>query len=108
LEAAGQLEKEGVSVEVIDPRTLVPLDKETMIQSVAKTGRVVLAYEGHQRAGAGTEIAAMLAEQAVEYLDGPIVRVGAKNVPLPYSPVLENYVLPDTKDIVAAVQSFWR
>jgi pyruvate dehydrogenase E1 component beta subunit len=107
IEAANQLQKDGISVEVIDPRTLVPLDKATIIQSVAKTSRVVLAYEGHKRAGAGAEIAAMLAEEAVEYLDGPVVRVAAKNVPLPYSPVLENFVLPDTNDIVNAVQSFW-
>jgi len=107
LEAADQLEKEGISAEVIDPRTLVPLDKETLIQSVAKTSRVVVAYEGHKRAGAGAEIAAMLAEDAVEYLDAPIARVAAKNVPLPYSPILENYVLPDAADIVAAVKSFW-
>ncbi len=108
LEAADQLQKEGISVEVIDPRTLVPLDKGTIIQSAAKTSRVVVAYEGHKRSGAGAEIAAMLAEEAVEYLDGPIVRVAAKNVPLPYSPVLEKYVLPDTVDIVDAVKSFWR
>lgn len=107
LEAADQLQKEGISVEVIDPRTLVPLDKSTIIQSVAKTSRVVIAYEGHQRAGAGAEIAAMLAEEAIEYLDGPVVRVASKNVPLPYSPVLEEYVLPGTEDIVAAVKSFW-
>jgi len=107
LEAAGQLQKAGISVEVIDPRTLVPLDKETLIQSVAKTSRVVIAYEGHQRAGAGAEIAAMLAEEAIEYLDGPVMRVAAKNVPLPYSPVLEKYVLPNTGDIVDAVKSFW-
>lgn len=107
LEAAEQLAKDGLSVEVIDPRTLVPLDKDTLIRSVAKTGRVVIAYEGHQRAGTGAEIAAMLAEEAVEYLDGPIIRVAAKNVPLPYSPVLENYVLPDTADIIDAVKSFW-
>ncbi len=107
LEAADQLQTEGISVEVIDPRTLVPLDKDTIIQSVAKTSRVVVAYEGHKRAGAGAEIAAMLAEEAVEYLDGPVMRVAAKNVPLPYSPVLENYVLPDTDDIVSAVKSLW-
>jgi pyruvate dehydrogenase E1 component beta subunit len=107
LEAADQLQSEGISVEVIDPRTLVPLDKATLIQSVAKTSRVVIAYEGHQRAGAGAEIAAVLAEEAIEYLDAPIARVGAKNVPLPYSPLLENYVLPDTAGIVAAVKSFW-
>ncbi len=105
LQAAEQLAREGISAEVIDPRTLVPLDKATLIQSVAKTGHVVIAHEAHLRSGPGAEIAAMLAEEAVEYLDGPIVRVGAKNVPLPYSPILENFVLPDVKDVVAAVKS---
>jgi pyruvate dehydrogenase E1 component beta subunit len=98
---------EGISAEVIDPRTLIPLDKETMIQSVAKTGRVVIAHEAHLRAGPGAEIAAVLAEEAIEYLDGPIVRVGARNVPLPYSPILEQYVLPGAAEIVNAVRSFW-
>jgi pyruvate dehydrogenase E1 component beta subunit len=107
LEAAGQLSMEGISAEVIDPRTLIPLDKETMIQSVAKTGRVVIAHEAHLRAGPGAEIAAVLAEEAIEYLDGPIVRVGARNVPLPYSPILEQYVLPGAAEIVNAVRSFW-
>lgn len=107
LEAAEQLAKESIDVEVIDPRSLVPLDKETIIQSVAKTGRVVVAYEAHHRSGPGTEISAMLAEEAVEYLDGPIMRVGAKNVPLPYSPILENHVLPDIADIVSAIKSYW-
>ena len=102
LAAADLLAAEGISVEVIDPRTLVPLDKETLIQSVAKTSRVIIAHEAHRRSGPGAEIAAMLAEEAVEYLDGPVIRVGAKNVPLPYSPVLENFVLPGTEDIVAA------
>jgi pyruvate dehydrogenase E1 component beta subunit len=107
LEAADLLAQEGIYAEVIDPRTLVPLDKETLIQSVTKTGRVVIAHEAHQRAGPGAEIAAMLAEEAVEYLDGPIVRVAAMNVPLPYSPILENFVLPDVGDIVTAARSFW-
>jgi acetoin:2,6-dichlorophenolindophenol oxidoreductase subunit beta len=107
LQAADELTQAGISAEVIDPRTLVPLDKNTLIQSVAKTGHVVIAHEAHLRGGPGAEIAAMLAEEAVEYLDGPIRRVGARNVPLPYSPVLENYVLPDTRDIVAAARSFW-
>lgn len=104
LEAARSLAAEGISVEVIDPRTLVPLDKETLIQSVAKTNHVVIAHEAHRRAGPGAEIAAMLAEEAVEYLDGPIMRVAAKNVPLPYSPVLENSVLPNEDDILSAVK----
>jgi pyruvate dehydrogenase E1 component beta subunit len=107
LEAAEELQGEGIHAEVIDPRTLVPLDKETLKRSVAKTGRVVIVYEAHKRAGPGSEIAAVLAEEAIEYLDGPIIRVGAKNVPLPYSPVLENFVLPGVEDIVAAVKSFW-
>ena len=107
LEAAETLAGEGIQAEVIDPRTLVPLDKQTMIDSVAKTGRVVIAYEAHQRGGPGSEIAAILAEEAIEYLDGPIMRVGAKNVPLPYSPVLENFVLPGAEDIVAAAKRFW-
>jgi pyruvate/2-oxoglutarate/acetoin dehydrogenase E1 component len=105
LEAAGILSKEGIEVEVIDPRTLVPLDKETLIQSVAKTSRVIIAHEAHKRAGPGAEIAAMLAEEAIEYLDAPILRVAAKNVPLPYSPELENYVLPGTQDIVNAAHA---
>ena len=107
LQAADQLAQEGISCEVIDPRTLVPLDKDTIIQSVAKTSRAVIAYEAHKRAGPGAEIAAMLAEEAIEYLDGPIYRIGAKNVPIPYSPILENDVLPNVEDIVNAVKSYW-
>lgn len=105
MEAATILAREGLQVEVIDPRTLVPLDKESLLRSVAKTGRVVIAHEAHKRAGPGAEIAAMLAEEGVEYLDAPILRVAARNVPLPYSPELENYVLPGVEDLVAAVHS---
>jgi pyruvate/2-oxoglutarate/acetoin dehydrogenase E1 component len=105
--AAEQLAGEGISAEVIDPRTLVPLDKQTLIDSAAKTGRVVIAYEAHKRAGPGAEIAAVLAEEAVEYLDGPIVRVAARNAPLPYSPELEAFMLPDVPDIIAGVKQFW-
>ena len=107
LEAAETLAEEGISTEVIDPRTLVPLDKEALIQSVAKTSRVIIAHEAHRRSGPGAEIAAMLAEEAIEYLDGPIVRVAARNVPLPYSPILEDFVLPDVQDIIAAARSFF-
>lgn len=107
LEAAQKLSTEGIEAEVIDPRTLVPLDAQTMVQSVAKTGRVVIAHEAHVRAGPGAEIAAVLAEQAIEYLDAPILRIGAKNVPLPYSPELEQSVLPNVGDVVRAVKSFW-
>ena len=107
LEAAHRLSVEGIDAEVVDPRTLVPLDKRTLIESVRKTSRVVIAYEGHLRAGPGTEIAAMLAENAVEYLDGPILRVAAKNVPLPYNPDLEKHVLPGTTELVEAARTFW-
>ncbi len=102
LAAAKELSAKGVDAEVIDPRTLVPLDKDTLIKSVAKTGRVVIAHEAHRRSGPGAEIAAMLAEEAIEYLDGPIIRIGAMNVPLPYSPELEKHVLPDENDIIQA------
>lgn len=104
LEAAEKLAGEGIDAEVIDPRTLVPLDRQTLIDSVAKTGKIVIAHEAHLRNGPGAEIAAMLAEEAIEYLDGPILRVGAKNVPLPYSPELENFVLPGVEDLVMAAR----
>ena len=104
LEAAEKLAALGIDAEVIDPRTLVPLDKDTIIQSVAKTSRVVISHEAHRRSGPGAEIAAVLAEEAIEYLDGPIIRIGSMNVPLPYSPELENHVLPGTDDIVNAAK----
>jgi acetoin:2,6-dichlorophenolindophenol oxidoreductase subunit beta len=107
LQAAEKLAAEGIDAEVIDPRTLVPLDAQSLIDSVAKTGRVVIAHEAHVRSGPGAEIAAVLAERAIEYLDGPILRVGAKNVPLPYSPELEQSVLPGVEDVVQAVKRFW-
>ena len=102
LAAAQKLSAQGVDAEVIDPRTLVPLDKDTLIKSVAKTGRVVIVHEAHRRSGPGAEIAAVLAEEAIEYLDGPIIRIGAMNVPLPYSPELENHVLPNENDVIQA------
>jgi acetoin:2,6-dichlorophenolindophenol oxidoreductase subunit beta len=108
LEAAETLAKEGIEVEVVDPRTLVPLDKETILASVRKTSRVVVAHEAHKRLGPGAEIAAMIAEEAIGYLDGPIVRVAARNVPLPYSPELESYVLPQTQDIIEAARGLVR
>ncbi len=107
LQAADKLAEEGIAAEVIDPRTLIPLDIHTLIDSVAKTGRVVISHEAHRRAGPGAEIAAVLAEEAIEYLDGPILRVGADNVPLPYSPELEQSVLPGVEDIVRAAKKFF-
>lgn len=102
LTAAQSLAGRGISTEIIDPRTLVPFDMDTILRSVEKTGRVIIAHEAHRRGGAGAEIAALIAEEAVDWLDGPIVRVAARNVPLPYAPELENFVLPGAQDIVAA------
>ncbi|MCP4195561.1 MAG: alpha-ketoacid dehydrogenase subunit beta [Proteobacteria bacterium] len=104
LEAATKLEESGISVEVIDPRTLVPLDSETLVNSVKKTHRVVIVHEAHRRAGPGAEIAALLAEEAIGYLDAPILRVATKNVPFPYNPELEQFILPMVDDVVAAVE----
>jgi pyruvate dehydrogenase E1 component beta subunit len=110
LEAAERLASgpSPIACEVIDPRTLVPLDAAALVASVKKTGRAVIAHEAHKRAGPGAEIAAVLAEQAVDYLDAPILRVAARNVPLPYAPELEQFVLPGVDDIVAAVRSVMR
>jgi acetoin:2,6-dichlorophenolindophenol oxidoreductase subunit beta len=102
LEAAETLAGEGI--EVVDPRTLVPLDRETLLASVRKTSRVIVAHEAHKRLGPGAAIAALIAEDAIGYLDGPVVRVAARNVPLPCSPELENNVLPRTQDIIKAAR----
>lgn len=105
LEAAVQLEKEGISVEVIDPRTIVPLDKETIINSVKKTGRLIVVHEAVQRGGIGGEIVSIVAEsEAFDYLDAPIKRLGGKEVPIPYNPNLEKAAIPQVPDIIAAVR----
>ncbi|MCA9925922.1 MAG: alpha-ketoacid dehydrogenase subunit beta [Anaerolineales bacterium] len=101
--AVAQLAADGIDVELIDPRTLVPFDVDTVIESVKKTNRVVIVHEAHKRAGPGAEIAAMLAEQAIGYLDAPILRVATKNVPFPYHPDLEQFILPTVGDVVTAV-----
>lgn len=104
LSASDELKKEGISVEVIDPRTLVPLDKETILSSVKKTGRVLIVHEACERAGFGSEVAAILAKEAFDYLDAPIERLGAKNTPMPFSPNLEDFVIPKIDDIVDRVR----
>jgi len=104
LAAAAELEKEGVSVEVIDPRTLVPLDEATILASVAKTGRLVIAHEAVKRGGWGAEVAALVAERALDVLDAPIVRVGGRGVPMPYNESLERATIPSQQDIAAAVR----
>jgi acetoin:2,6-dichlorophenolindophenol oxidoreductase subunit beta len=104
VEIAEKLAKEGIDVEVIDPRTLVPLDKETMIQSVKKTGRAVVVHEAHRTAGVGAELAAVIAEEAFIYLDAPVERLGAKQCTLPFNLALENAVVPQEEDIVRAIK----
>jgi len=104
LEAARELRKLGVSVEVIDPRTLVPLDKEAIVKSVKKTGRIVIVTEDCKTAGVSAEIAAIVAEEALDYLDAPIKRVAEPDTPIPFSPPLEQYVIPNEKTIIKAVK----
>jgi len=105
LEAADILKKEGVEAEVIDPRTLVPLDIAAITESVKKTGRLVIVHEAHRTMGFGAEIAAAVTEGAFGYLDAPPVRIGSKMCTLPFNLGLENAVVPQTDDIVAAVKS---
>ena len=105
LEAAELLEKEGISVEVIDPRTLVPFDKETVFNSIRKTHHVVIAEESNKTAGIGAELAAMLQEEMYDELDGPISRVAALDIPMPYNITLEKHVIPDAADIAKAVRA---
>lgn len=107
IEAANQLAQEGIQAEVIDPLTLVPLDDECILESVRKTGRVVIVQEGHKRGGPASEIAALIAEEAIEWLNGPIIRVGSRNVPIPYNPAMEKFVLPKKEDIYFAVKSLF-
>ena len=104
LEAAEELEKEGVSVEVIDLRSLAPLDDEAIVATVKKTNRVLVVHEDTRTGGVAGEITARINELAFEWLDAPVLRVTAADVPLPYSPPLEDYVLPQTSDIVKAVR----
>lgn len=104
LEAAKTLEQENVSVEVVDLRTLVPLDKEAIVASVKKTGRLVVVSEDCKTAGVTAEIAAVVAEGALDYLDAPIMRVAEPDTPIPFSPPLEKYVIPDERRIAEAVR----
>jgi 2-oxoisovalerate dehydrogenase E1 component len=104
LAAATKLEREGVSVEVIDPRTLRPLDTKTIVESVKKTSRLVIAHEGWKHAGFGAEISAIVAEEAIDWLDGPIVRVTSKDIPMPYNDKLERATIPQEQDLIDAVR----
>jgi pyruvate/2-oxoglutarate/acetoin dehydrogenase E1 component len=105
LEAAAQMAGEGIEAEVIDPRTLVPLDIETILESVRKTGRLVVVHEACERGGVGAEIVAQVQAQAFDYLDAPIMRVANPNVPIPFSRVLEDAAIPDEARIIEAVKN---
>jgi pyruvate/2-oxoglutarate/acetoin dehydrogenase E1 component len=104
LKAAESLEKDGVSVEVVDPRTLTPLDRETISNSVKKTGKIVIVSEDCKTAGVSAEIAATIAEKALDYLDAPIKRVTAPDTPIPFSPPLEQFIIPNEQSIIRAVK----
>jgi pyruvate dehydrogenase E1 component beta subunit len=104
LSAAEILSKEGIDVEVVDPRTLVPLDKQAIVDSVKKTGRIAIVTEDCKTAGVSAEIAALVAEEALDYLDAPIKRVAEPDTPIPFSPPLEQFVIPNEKSIIKAVK----
>ncbi len=102
LNVAEKLSSEGISAEVIDPRTLVPFDWDTLVKSVVKTGRAVVVHEAHRTCGVGAEIASEITERAFKYLDAPVMRLGAKSCPLPFNLGLENAVVPQENDIYSA------
>jgi pyruvate dehydrogenase E1 component beta subunit len=104
LNAAATLEKEGVDAEVVDPRTLTPLDVATITGSVRKTGRIVIVSEDCRTGGASAEIAALVAERTLDYLDAPIKRVTTPDTPIPFSPPLEQFIIPNEQSIIKAVK----
>lgn len=104
LNAAAEAQKEGISVEVVDPRSLRPLDAATLLASVAKTGRVVIAHEANKFMGIGAEIAATIAELGFRDLKAPVVRLGSRESPMPVSKLMGEYVIPQAKDISAAIR----
>ena len=106
--AAEALSIDGLSVEVIDPRTLAPLDIDTIVESVKKTGRLVIVHLAHKTGGVGAEIAQQVTELAFDSLDGPVVRVASADVPVGASQFLEKALFPDVPDIINACKSFRR
>lgn len=103
MSVAGEFAKEGIEIEIIDPRTLKPLDKESILESVRKTGRLIVADEGQVTCGVTSEISAIVAEEAIEYLEAPVLRVGSPDTPVPFSPPLEKIYIPDEEDVREAV-----
>jgi acetoin:2,6-dichlorophenolindophenol oxidoreductase subunit beta len=108
LKAADELAEEGIELEVIDPRSLVPLDEEAIVNSVKKTGRLIVSHEAYTRGGYGAEIITRVVEAAFDYLDAPPLRVCARDVPVPYSQVLESAALPQVEDLIAAARALVR
>jgi pyruvate/2-oxoglutarate/acetoin dehydrogenase E1 component len=104
LKAAEQAADDGISVEIVDPRTLQPLDEAALVESVKKTNRAVVAHEAVTRMGFGAEVTAVLQEQAFDWLDAPIERVGAKFAPLAFAPAMEQFVIPQPADVLAAIR----
>jgi acetoin:2,6-dichlorophenolindophenol oxidoreductase subunit beta len=104
LDAAIAAEEEGISVELVDPRSLQPLDSDALVASVKKTNRVVVAHEAVTRMGFGAEVAAVLQYEAFDYLDAPIERVGARFAPIAFAPVMEQYIVPNADDVLAAIK----
>jgi len=104
LKAAEQAEDEGISVEVLDPRTLQPLDEDALLGSVKKTNRCVVAHEAITRMGFGAEVAAVVQYGAFDWLDAPIERVGARFTPLPFAPVMEEWCIPHANDVLEAIR----
>jgi pyruvate dehydrogenase E1 component beta subunit len=105
LKAADELAKEGIEAEVIDLRTLRPLDTDTIVESVKKTGRAVTVEEGWQQNGVGAEVAARITQHAFDYLDAPVLRVSGKDVPMPYAANLEKLALPSAAEVVEAAKN---
>ncbi len=103
LNVAEEMSREGVDIEVLDPRTITPLDKEAILNSVKKTGRLITADEGCVTGGFGSEVAAIVAQEAFDYLEAPIIRVGSPDTPVPFSPPLEQFYIPDEGNIKDAV-----
>ena len=105
LAAAEEMEGDGVSIEVVDLRTIKPLDREAILASTKKTGKVLIVYEANRTLGAGTEVAAIIAEEAFEYLDGPVLRLAGPDVPaMPFSPPMEEFFLPNQEKILTAMR----
>jgi pyruvate dehydrogenase E1 component beta subunit len=104
LSAAEALEADGISCDVLDLITLTPWDVDAVLESVGRTGRAIIVHQASRRSGFGAEVAAVVSERGFDLLDAPVARVGGLNVPVPFSPPLENFVLPDADRVVAAVR----